>query len=104
MEREAREEGGLVLVSRQVLGYAVEIVYSEGEKACFEKRSVFIAAEVTAQEMSIEPDHELVWLHPDEALNTLSPASHRWAVRRFLAERDAPSPPSVIRTSFITGC
>ena len=91
VEREAREECGLVLATRHVLGNAVEIVYAAGENACFEKRSVFIAAGITAHGMSTEPDHELVWLHPDQALNTLSPESHRWAVRCFLADPSTPS-------------
>ena len=91
VEREAREECGLVLASRHVLGNAVEIAYSAGENACFENRSVFIAADIAAQGMSMEPDHELVWLPPDQALNALSPESHRWAVRRFLVDPSIPS-------------
>ena len=83
VEREAKEECGLVLVPRQVVGHAIEIVYSAEERTCFEKPSVFIAADPGDQTTSTEPDHALVWLFPDEALDTLSPESHQWAVRCF---------------------
>ncbi len=83
VEREAKEECGLVLRPRALLGRAVEIVYSVRENACFEKGSVFIEADVVGRVTSTEPDHELVWLNFDQAMDALSPESHRWAVRRL---------------------
>ena len=70
--REVREECGLVVEAREVLGRAVEIVYSAEEHTCFEKRSVFVAAERVGQAPATESDHTLVWLRPDEALSALS--------------------------------
>ena len=83
IEREAKEECGLVLVARWVVGHAVEIVYSAEEHTCFEKPSVFIVADPVSHTMPVEPDHTLVWLFPHEALDTLTPESHQWAVRCF---------------------
>jgi 8-oxo-dGTP diphosphatase len=83
VQREAREEGGLILKLRTSIGEAIEIVYSAEENACFEKKSVFIEAEVIGEVQSRERDHELVWVSLDHAVSLLSHGSHRWALRRY---------------------
>ena len=35
----------------------------------------------------VEPDHELVWLHPHTALNELRHDAHAWAVAVWLRRR-----------------
>jgi hypothetical protein len=50
------------------------------ENACFEKRCVFIEAEVVGQIPSHEGDHELIWVDFDHAISILSHESHRWAL------------------------
>lgn len=84
VEREAKEECGLLVDVRSALGKAVEIVHSIGEATCFEKRSEFFEADMTGSTTSDEEDHELLWLSPDRAIEVLSHESHRWAVRRLV--------------------
>jgi 8-oxo-dGTP diphosphatase len=81
IEREAREEGGLILAAGQVLGEAIDIVYAAAEDTCFEKRCVFIASDVAGHTVPTELDHALLWLTPDRAVAALSLESHRWAVQ-----------------------
>ena len=83
IQREALEECGLVLSVVRLIGRAVEIVYSEAERTCFEKRSAFAEARVDAAGPAKEPNHELLWLAASEAIAQLSHGSHRWAVRRL---------------------
>lgn len=82
--REAAEECGLLVEACSRVGSAVEIVGSVSENACFEKRSIFIEARVVGNALSVEEDHELLWLQPAQALDVLAPASHRWCVKRWM--------------------
>jgi 8-oxo-dGTP diphosphatase len=81
VEREAREECGLILKTGAVLGRAIEIVHAPAENTCVEKRSVFIDARIVGTVAPAEADHELFWLEREEAISALAPESHRWAVR-----------------------
>ena len=90
-QREALEEAGLIVESRALVGKAIEIVCSPEENACFEKRCVFLEAEVVGQAPSRDGDHELIWVDFDRAIGMLSPESHRWALRAY-AQPDAPLP------------
>jgi len=83
IKREATEESGLILEARTLLGNAVEIVYSAEENVCFEKRCVFIEAEVLSQIPLHESDHDLIWVDLDQAISVLSHESHRWVLRRY---------------------
>ena len=63
---------------------AVQFIYSESERAHFEKRSTFVDAAVAAVASSAtEADHELVWVAPDTASGILYAESHRWAVESW---------------------
>ena len=90
--REVREECGLVVNPCAFLGRAVEIVFSAEGNTCFQKESVFAEADLSGLVTSTEPDHQLVWLSLNQAVEALSYESHRWAVRR-LSRRDAPERP-----------
>ncbi len=81
--REAREECGFIVRPVAEVARAVEIVYSAGEGACFEKRSTFIDATLVDVVSTGEGDHRLVWLEPAAAIEHLAHESHRWAVRRL---------------------
>ena len=83
IEREAKEESGLILRTLASIGKAIEIVYSAEEGACFEKRCVFIEAEVIGEGLAHEHDHKLIWVTLDDAVTMLSHDSHRWALRRY---------------------
>jgi len=84
IERETAEECGLLVTASAMVGSAVEIVHSPGENACFEKRSVFLEATVRGSTRAVETDHDLLWLLPERAVETLSHESHRWGVQRFI--------------------
>jgi 8-oxo-dGTP diphosphatase len=82
VEREAREECGFVIQPCGVIGNATEIVHSPAGHAGVDKVSVFFTAVVTGQIAAAQPDHELVWLSPADAIKRLSHKSHQWAVAR----------------------
>lgn len=79
--REAREECGLVIAPFAVVARATEIVHSPAGHTGVEKVSVFLEASVVGFGPATEPDHELFWLPPAEAMARLSHKSHRWAVQ-----------------------
>jgi 8-oxo-dGTP diphosphatase len=79
-QREAREECGLVIEPRRVVATATEIVHSPVGHAGVDKASVFIEAVVVGRTAPTEPDHELAWLQPADAIARLSHKSHRWAL------------------------
>ena len=84
VEREAKEESGLILNLGACLGKAVQIVYSAEENACFEKISEFFEAKPIGHGAATEPDYELIWVDLDQAIKLLSHESHRWAVERLM--------------------
>ena len=83
IQREAKEECGLVLRPSALVGRAVEICYSAKDDSYFEKDSIFMASEILARVPPIEVDHELIWLKPSLAMQALTHGSHRWALERF---------------------
>jgi 8-oxo-dGTP diphosphatase len=80
--REAEEECALRVVVRQVLGDAIQYVGGRASRPVVEKRGRFFAADIE-HPVSRTPDHEVLWLSPEEAGQTLTNHSHRWAVRRW---------------------
>ena len=88
--REAQEECGLVLKPLSRIGLAIEFAYSIENDAYYEKDSVFIEAQVVGTAAASEPDHQLLWLNPSEAIAALSHGSHRWAVERSM-QADKPA-------------
>jgi 8-oxo-dGTP diphosphatase len=89
--REAVEECGLRIELLDVIGVADEFLYAASEHTHFQKRGTFFLARVLGPAPGpTEPDHELVWLAPDEALTCLSHGSHRWAVREALRRGASP--------------
>jgi 8-oxo-dGTP pyrophosphatase MutT (NUDIX family) len=83
VERETREECGLVIRLSGIIGHATEIVHSPAGHTGVDKESVFFSAVVIGATVATEPDHELVWLSAAEAVTRLSQKSHRWAVLRL---------------------
>lgn len=81
--REAMEECGFVLRECRSLANAIEIVYSATENACFEKRSTFFTADLREVTLAQEPDHDLLWLKPGDAMDMVSHGSHRWIIDQF---------------------
>ena len=81
--REALDECGFTLSLLRRMAAAIEIVYSAGERTCFEKRSLFFTATLLEITEAKEPDHILLWLKPGPAIQQLSRESHQWAVRQL---------------------
>ena len=78
--REVAEECGLRAELLDRLGTANQYVYSEEEGKFFLKQSTFFRARVIGTALAVEPDHETLWVTPEEAQRQLSHESHRWAV------------------------
>jgi 8-oxo-dGTP pyrophosphatase MutT (NUDIX family) len=78
--REAEEECGLRIVLGRCLGVADELVFAAEERTHYRKRCTFFLAEVSGSSGLGEPDHELRWLSPREAVTLLPHESQRWAV------------------------
>ena len=79
--RETLEECGLVVRVGGWKIHAVQFIYSEADRAHYEKLSTFVDATVEAvASLVTEADHALEWMAPEAASRLLSPESHRWAV------------------------
>jgi 8-oxo-dGTP pyrophosphatase MutT (NUDIX family) len=78
--RETAEECGLVIEAGRRVGSATEIVHSPAGHGGVEKASVFFEGVIVGTTTAAEPDHELAWLSPDEAIARLAHKSHQWAV------------------------
>ena len=91
IEREAREECGLLLKPLSRIGQAVEICYSIAHAVHYEKDSIFIQADVLGSTTRTEADHQLLWLNQADALEVLSHGSHRWAVQRLMESSIHPT-------------
>ena len=81
--REAAEECGLAIEVTRLVGVADELVYCEQEQRYLRKRCSFFAGQVRSDSQLVggEPDHQLKWLAPEDALSQLSHESQRWAVK-----------------------
>jgi 8-oxo-dGTP pyrophosphatase MutT (NUDIX family)/GNAT superfamily N-acetyltransferase len=93
--REVREECGLQVAVGSWRRRAVDFVYSSTDRTHFEKHSTFVDADVRGPRVAaLEPDHELEWMAPGQAIADLSHPSHRWAAAEWqrrvpTEERDA---------------
>lgn len=76
--REAREECGLIIALGNRIGVADELVFAEGRY--YRKRCTFFIAESLESIAASEPDHELIWMFPQKAMEQLRRQSQQWAV------------------------
>jgi 8-oxo-dGTP diphosphatase len=88
MEREFGEETGLAVRAGELVARARQYVVKRGGQPV-NNVSAFLNAEFRAEDprLKIEPDHELVWTDPLEALASLRHPSHAWAVACWLRAR-----------------
>ena len=77
--REVEEECGLRVILGARIGVADELVFAADEQAHYRKRCTFFPAEIIGTAGAGEPDHELVWLSPQNAVVRLMHQSQRWA-------------------------
>jgi 8-oxo-dGTP diphosphatase len=82
--REVAEETGLRVEIRAFIGAAHELVFARQENVHYRKRCSFYRATVVGAGEPSEPDHELGWMAPHEALRSLHHEIQRWAVRKAL--------------------
>ena len=83
--REFGEETGLVIrPGASVVRASQRFRKADGEPV--NNRSGHYVVEITGEDaaLKIEEDHELVWMHPRDALVRLRHESHAWAVLRWL--------------------
>jgi 8-oxo-dGTP pyrophosphatase MutT (NUDIX family) len=78
--REVEEECGLRVILGARIGVADELVFAADEQTHYRKRCTFFLAVVASRAGVGEPDHELVWLSPQDARLELRHESQRWAV------------------------
>jgi 8-oxo-dGTP diphosphatase len=79
--REALEECGLLIRIVAALGTADELVFAKDEDTHYRKRcTFFLASLVSSDGIATEPDHQLVWIAPSDALKQLLHGSQRWVV------------------------
>jgi 8-oxo-dGTP diphosphatase len=86
--REVEEECGLRVVVGRLIGTADELVFAADEGSHYRKRCSFFLAEVVGVTGAGEPDHELVWMSPEDAVMLLRHGSQRWAVSRACSVGD----------------
>jgi 8-oxo-dGTP pyrophosphatase MutT (NUDIX family) len=83
LRREVAEECALDVSVHQGLGDAIQIVGGRDHSPAIEKRSRFFSVHVRGA-IERRPDHEVIWMTPDQALNHVTNDSHRWALRRWV--------------------
>ena len=81
---ETREECAVEARLSGEVGRAADVVWSNKESTCFEKRCVFFAATLAAR-LDRTAEHEVLWLQPADAAQQITRAGHAWAVRQWLA-------------------
>jgi 8-oxo-dGTP diphosphatase len=83
--RECGEEAGLKVTMLEAFERA-DHYFINPQGASHNTRGVFFAARLDgdAPELKIEPDHDLVWTDPIEALLSLERDAHAWAVAAWL--------------------
>ena len=80
--REVAEECALGVAIRGVLGDAIQFVGGRDGRPVVEKRGRFFAGD-EAQRISGTPEHDVLWLSPEQARQTVTNDSHRWAITRW---------------------
>lgn len=86
--REFMEETGLTVWPTRVLGRAGQYWVNRGDPR--NSLSTFYVVELSAADSSpSEPDHTLVWMHPNEALVKMRHEAHAWAILHWLRARRA---------------
>ena len=81
--REVAEECALAVTVTGVLGEAIQFVTSLKKGAAFKKHSRFWSADVRFTLAGARAEHTTQWLNVQEALETVTYASHAWAIRRW---------------------
>jgi 8-oxo-dGTP diphosphatase len=86
LARELREECGRAARILRRLGEATQLISRGGRFIA--KRGIYFEARFTddSSRCPVEPDHELLWLPPADAIARLKHESQRWAVEAWMRE------------------
>ena len=85
MVREFGEETGLKVSAGPLLGRASQFLLKTDGERVNNRSALFVAGfQSAAPSLKTEPEHELVWLEPLEAIARLRHGSHAWAVACWL--------------------
>ena len=83
--REVIEECGLLVSVGVCVTRAIQFTYFESTGKGFEKRSFFYETEIIEEQLSSALlGHEVMWLSSEEATETLSHESQKWAIQQWL--------------------
>ena len=86
--REFLEETGMTVRPVERLGEAAQFFRRSDGKPLNNTGGFWIAERISLDPAAkVEADHELVWLAPDAALETLRHDAHAWAVAAWLRHR-----------------
>ena len=80
--REVAEECALGVTVTHCLGHAIQMVGGAGGRPVTEKRNCFFSAAIV-EALDRQPEHEVLWLTPEDALRVATSPSHRWAITRW---------------------
>lgn len=84
--REFQEEVGLTVWPNRVLGRAGQFWINKGEPR--NSLATFYEVELSASDGEpTEPDHELVWMNPADALTKVRHEAHAWAIMHWIRAR-----------------
>ena len=82
--REVREELAYNLRLMELIGEIVEYFYAADEDRHYRMTATFFRAELT-NGLASTPEHELIWMRPNEATSRFFHKCHAWAVDRAVA-------------------
>jgi 8-oxo-dGTP diphosphatase len=89
--REFGEETGLTVWPSHIIGRAGQFWVNRSEPR--NSLSTYYEVELSATDgRPTEPDHELVWMAPLEAIMKVRHESHAWAIMHWLRQRKAKGP------------
>jgi 8-oxo-dGTP diphosphatase len=84
--REFQEETGLTVWPTRIIGRAGQYWLNKGEPR--NSLATFYEVELSANDGDpTEPDHELVWMAPLEAVLKVRHEAHAWAITHWLRQR-----------------
>lgn len=87
--REFQEETGLTVWPTRIIGRAGQYWLNKGEPR--NSLSTFYEVELSADDGDpSEPDHELVWMAPLEAVLKVRHEAHAWAIIHWIRRRKGP--------------
>lgn len=89
MVREFMEETGLPVQARRFVARVKQYWRTDRDETRNADFQIFEVAVAGLASQPSEPGHSLVWMAPQDAINAVRHQAHAFALRSFLAQRDA---------------